>query len=436
MRRTRTGCLAGILVFLFCSCQGDGNRSKEGVTLTFWHSFVASTLPSLQELITRFETENPGIHIKAQYIPTGDALSQKLITAIQSRTAPDISWIHSDFIQHLAESRAIYPLQPFIEGPEGLPAEAVADIFTPLLRAGEWRDTLYALPMEATSLALLYNRDLFRAAGLDPDHPPADWDELYRYTLQLTRDLDGDGKTDQYGFYIPVFPASGALSIWMVLQWTPFLWQAGGAFIDPAQSRVRFNSAAGVQALTLWKRLYDAMDFKRFSLAHDMAFFSQRLAMVMDGPWNLPRYRQLRNVDWAVAPLPAGPAGSATYLDGEGLAIFKQSLHPAEAWRFVKWILQPEIQAWFSQRSGYLPVRRSVLQLPAYQRYLQEDAPLRAFVMQMQVGRAREPIDFYRIEINQTLAEAVEKSLTGGMDPGMTLDAAAARANALLQQPH
>jgi len=406
------------------------------VTLTFWHSFVASTRPALEELIQRFEAENPGLHIKAQYIPTGDALSQKLITAVQSRTAPDISWIHSDYIQHLAEARAIFPLKSFLEGPEGLSAQELADIFPPLLRAGEWRDTLYALPMEATSLALLYNRDLFRAAGLDPDHPPSNWDELYRYAMQLTRDRDGDGKIDQYGFYVPVFPASGALSIWMVLQWTPFLWQAGGEFINPEQTQVRFNSPAGVQALSLWKRLYDGMDFKTFSLAHDMAFFSQRLAMVMDGPWNLPRYRQLRNVEWAVAPLPAGPAGAATYLEGEGLAIFKQTRYPREAWRFIRWILQPEIQAYFSQQSGYLPVRRSVLQLPAYQTCLQADAPLRAFVMQMQAGRAREAIDYYRVEINQTLAEAVEKSLAGGLDPQIALDAAAARANALLQKPH
>ena len=79
---------------------------------------------------------------------------------------------------------------------------------------------------------IIYNKDLFRKAGLDPDHPPKDWNELYEFARKLTVDKNRDGKTDQYGFYVPVFPASGQLSIWMVLQWAPFLWQAGGTEID------------------------------------------------------------------------------------------------------------------------------------------------------------------------------------------------------------
>lgn len=425
--------LTVLLLLLLLACRQE-SREEGQVTLTFWHSFVASTLPALQQLIADFEGSHPGIRIKAQYIPTGDALSQKLITAIQTRTAPDISWIHADFIQYLVEADAIYPMRHFIDREDGLSAADMADFFPPLLAAAEWRRTLYALPMEATCLALLYNRDLFRQAGLDPQHPPATWEELYDYTLKLTRDRDGDGKTDQYGFYVPVFAASGPLSIWMVLQWTPFLWQAGGSFINPEQTQVLFNQESGVQALAFWKKLYDAMQFKTFSTAHDLAFFSGSLAMVMDGPWNLPRYRQLRGVDWAVAPLPAGPAASATYLAGEEIAIFKQSAHPDAAWLFVKWITSPEVQARFSIQSGYLPVRQSVLQMPAYQAHLAADAPLRAFVEQMPRGRAREEIDFHRLEINQTIAEAVEQCLAGGRDPRTALDQAALRANNLLQQ--
>ncbi|NUM73244.1 extracellular solute-binding protein, partial [candidate division KSB1 bacterium] len=70
------------------SCNRNAPLSNKS-TLTFWHSFVASTIPALEELIEKFEASHPGIEIKAQYVPTGDALVQKLITAIQSQTAPD-----------------------------------------------------------------------------------------------------------------------------------------------------------------------------------------------------------------------------------------------------------------------------------------------------------------------------------------------------------
>jgi multiple sugar transport system substrate-binding protein len=424
--------IIGLLLF-FAGCGGKTERTDGKVQITFWHSFVASTVPAFNELIKKFEEEHPGIVIKAQYVPTGDALIQKLVTSVQSHTAPDISWIHADFIDKLVEANAIYRMDEFLFGSDSLPRADLEDIFPPLLQGATWKGTLYAMPMEATSLALLYNRDLFRTAGLDPDHPPANWDELLEFARKLTVDRDGNGLPDQYGFFVPVFPASGDLNIWMILQWTPFLWQAGGAEIDADQTHVLFNSIAGVQALTLWRTLYQDLNFGTFGIAHDIGFASQRLAMVMDGPWNLPRYREIKNFDWAITPLPAGPVKRATYVAGEHMAIFRQSAHPAEAWMFVKWMLKPEVQAMFSMKSGYLPVRRSTLTLQSYKDYLATDRALKAFVDQMAVGQGRLPIDDHRIEINRYLAEAIEKATLGAQDPKAMLDEAAAKSDALLR---
>ncbi len=428
----------GMLLGGLCAtpgCTRHQESTKGKVTVTFWHSFVSNTIPAFNELLARFERENPGILIKAQYVPTGDALIQKLVTAIQSRTAPDISWIHSDFLDKLVESGALYRMDEFLHGPEGLSDSAYADIFPQLLEGARWRDTLYAMPMEATSLALLYNKDAFARAGLDPNHPPATWEELRQYAHRLTVDLDGNGTIDQFGFFVPVFPSSGDLNIWMNLQWTPFLWQAGGREIAPDQSRVLFDSDAGVKALALWKSMYDDMHFSTFGIAHDIGFASQKLAMIMDGPWDLPRFREIRTFAWAVAPLPAGPVRRATYLAGEHMAIFRQSTHPKEAWTFVKWMLQPEVQAFFSMKSGYLPVRRSTLALKEYQAYLAKDHALKAFVDQMGVAQARAPIDRHRVEINRFIAEAIERATLGGQDPKAVLEEAAAKCNALLREP-
>lgn len=423
--------LAPILL-LVASCGGGREPAEEIVTLTFWHSFVASTRPALGELIERFEAEHPGIRISAQYVPTGDGLVQKLIASVRSETAPDISWVHGDFLGELARVGAIYPMEEFVRGPNGLSEEAFADVFPELLAGASWRDTLYALPMEATLLALFYNRDLFREAGLDPERPPETWDELRVYTRALTMDGDGDGRMDHYGFYVPALSASGPYGVWMVLQWSPFLWQAGGRMMDPTQAAVRYDGTAGVQALALWRDLYRDMGSPAYSFGHDLGFASQRVAMVMDGPWDLPRFRDL-DFDWGIAPLPRGSAAQATYLDGEHLAIFRQSEHPEAAWTFIKWMLRPETQAFFSAESGYLPVRRSVLDLPDYRAHLARDPGLRAFVEQIQLGRAREPMDAHQVEINRHLAEAIEKVLVGGIEPQRALTEAAAKSNRLLQ---
>ncbi len=412
-------------LFVAAGCRNAPEDVNGRVTITFWHSFVASSIPSLEGLLKEFERDNPGIHIQAQYVPTGDALGQKLVASIQSRTAPDVSWIHSDFLSMLVEADAVFPIEHFLVGPDTTWRDSLGDIFPALLSGCRLGDTLYSLPMEATSLALLFNKDAFHAAGLDPERPPADWSELIKDTRQLTVDRDGDGKIDQYGFFVPVFPASGDLNIWMNLQWLPFLWQAGGREFTDDLRRSTFNSEAGVKALAVWKTLYDLEDFSRFALAHDLAFASGKVAMILDGPWNLPRYRAIQGMRWAVAPLPAGPEGAATYLDGEQLVIFKQSKHADAAWTFVKWILRPDVQARFSMQSGYLPVRRATLDLSEYKAFLASDPALKAFVDQMPVGRSRRITPQHQLEINRALAEAIEQATLGKQDPKACLDRAA-----------
>ncbi|MBN1465659.1 ABC transporter substrate-binding protein [candidate division KSB1 bacterium] len=418
---------------LFCRC-GEKESAGDTVTIKFWHSFVASTMPALEELLDRFEAEHPQIKIKAQYIPTGDALIQKLITAVQSKTAPDISWIHADYLGNLVGADAIYDLDHFIKGENGIPAAELADIYPSLIQLASWRKTLYSMPMEATNLGLIYNKDHFRAAGLDAESPPQNWQELHDTALKLTFDKDGDGRFEQIGLFVPIYPSSGPLNAWMVWQWMPFLWQAGGYMINEEQTEVLFNSPAAIQATTLWKNLYDALDMRSFTTDYDISFAANRISMAFDGPWNLPRFAELlKDIDWAVAPLPAGPVKSATVTGGEYLAIFKQSQHPNEAWAFIKWIIQPEIQAFWSMKSAYLPIRKKTLEIPEYQAYLQDHPHLRSYVEQMEYSQAPRPFDFYMMESTLLLAEALERATLGRIDPATALNEAAQKASKLLQ---
>lgn len=428
-----------IILFLivFQSCGGKNENEQKGVvTITFWHSFVSSTVPAFNDLIADFEKEHPGIKIKAEYIPSGDALIQKLITAIKSNTAPDISWLHSDFMENLVEANAIYKMEKFINGPNGISKEDMDDIYPALLQLSSWRDTLYSLPMEATNLALLYNKQMFRDAGLDPNHPPQTWDELYQDAKKLTFDKNGDGKFDQVGLFFPIYPAAGPLGPYMVWQWMPFLWQAGGYMINKEQTQVLFNSQAGVQALTLWQKVYNDMHLGTFTIDYDVAFASKRLAMAMDGPWDLPRYRELlKNLDWGFAPLPSGPSKRATVVGGEYLAIFKQCQHPDSAWQFIKWMIKPETQAKWAMSSGYLPIRHAVLSIPQFQNYLKEHPRYKVFVDQMDYTQAQRPIDYGGMEISKNLAQAIEEATVGHKDPKQALDDAAAKSNAILKSP-
>jgi len=288
--------------------------------------------------------------------------------------------------------------------------------------------------MEATNLALLYNKDMFKAAGLDPEKPPRNWDELYTYSKKLTIDKDGDGRIDQTGMFIPVYPAAGPLGSWMVWQWEPFLWQAGGDVIDSAQTKVLYNSPEGVRALEYWQKIFRELKLNTFTSDADAAFASGRLALLMDGPWNLPRFKNLlKNLNWAFAPLPAGPVKQATVVGGEYLAIFKQSKNPDAAWKFLKWLIKPDVQAFWAMKSGYLPIRHAVLNVPEFQQYLKENPNFAVFVHQMEFGNAQKPIDHGGLEITRNMAEAIEKATIGNIDAKRALDEAAEKSNKILK---
>ncbi len=421
-------------VLLLAGCGGDEAGAEDEVTITFWHSLVASTRPALAELIERFEEEHPDINIDEQYIPTGNALVQKLITAVQSNTAPDISWVRAHYMEDLVKADAIYKMSRFIDGPDGLTDSTMQDIYPALLQYASWQDTLYSMPMEATNLALIYNRDHFREAGLDPSDPPENWQELRAYAEELTVDIDGDGDHDRIGFAVPAQAATGPRGSYMMWEWIPFLWQAGGFLINEEQTRVLFAEPPGVEALTLWSDIYDMQDQGGFTNNYLMAFVSGNASMFLDGPWNLPRYPELlEGMDWAIAPLPAGPEKQATVVAGEYLAIFKQSEHPEAAWTFVKWIIQPETQAFWSKKSAYLPVRASVLELPEYRQFLSENPAHAAFAEQMEFAMAQRPMDYHAVEIQRLLAMALEQATVGTRSAEEALSEAARESNQLLQ---
>ncbi len=213
----------------------------------------------------------------------------------------------------------------------------------------------------------------------------------------------------------------------------PYFWQAGGVMINEDQTQVLYNSPAGVEALSLWQDIFWSLGLSNYTTDYDVAFASGHLAMAMDGPWNLPRFnKMLKNLDWSIAPLPAGPKGRATIVGGEYLAIFKQSEHPEAAWKFLKWVIQPRVQAFWSMKSGYLPNRRTVNDVPEFQKYLEDHSNFKVYVDQMEVARAQQSIDYYGLQITRHLAEAIEKATIGKMDPKTVLDEAAEKSNALL----
>ena len=157
------------------------------------------------------------------------------------------------------------------------------------------------IPQNLSSLVVYYNRDLFRGAGVPEPRDGWTWDDFLRAARALTRDIDGDGRIDQYGVGTEV-------SIFRV---APFIWQNGGDLVDNPQAptRLALDTPAAREAIQWFVDLQvkhraapDAVAEKAES--SESRFLNGRLAMFLNSRRGVPTYRTVTGFDWDVAPLP------------------------------------------------------------------------------------------------------------------------------------
>jgi ABC-type glycerol-3-phosphate transport system substrate-binding protein len=415
------------ILFTLFGCGKSPQKKGKKTEIIFWHSYVAATTPALKKLVERFEAEHPDITLKAQYVQTGDSLLQKLAAAVTTGTAPDVCWVHDNWLAALSREDLIYDLDELAQQYGGFSAEDKKDIVAPMLATGHYKGKFRMMPLEATSVALAYNRDLFRKAGLDPDKPPRDWKEFVEYGKRLT--IRKDGRVEQWATTVPVFTGLQieSYTVWL---WDVFLWGEGGLYADPSGEKVAFNSEAGVRALQFWVDLQHKYGIGSMSTP-EQGFESQKVAMSLMGSWDLPHLKDM-DFDWAMAPVPAGSKKRVAPLGGEYLVVFRQTQHPKEAWEFVRWFVSPEIQEWWSKESKYLPIRLSALDSPTYKTFLETDPGLKVFAEQMRYAYAEPILLDQASEIDLALFSALEKAMRKVMTPRAALEEAAKKANEIL----
>lgn len=172
----------------------------------------------------------------------GPASESGIIMAYAGGTAPDVVYANFRLLRNYVGQGFLRPLDDLVARDPEVLKRVQPGVLKELYVDGR----LYSIPYSQFVQALYYRKDLFRAAGLDPNKPPSTWDEFYEAAKALTIPEKG-----QWGF---VF-AQGTESYW----WINFLWQAGGevAVPDPKTGMhlASFNSDAGVAALEFYRKL-------------------------------------------------------------------------------------------------------------------------------------------------------------------------------------
>ena len=251
-----------------------GATSIHAETIAWW-------LPNWDEkpahaIVADYETANPGEKVEI-VLTTWDTMAQKILVGLQSHNAPDV-------VTELESRTLRYARKNLLTDLTGVVTKlGKDDLVSSALATGEFESHYYSIPFRHDGAGLYYNKDLFTAAGLDPEHPPQTWAQLVEYCKKLT--VTKDGQTTQYGIAWPLGNVNNGVERFLAL-----LFDHGGKLFNQDQSRFTLDTPEAISALDALVGLFKIGIAAPSSLEVDNTalrelFLNRRIAMYYSGPF-------------------------------------------------------------------------------------------------------------------------------------------------------
>lgn len=371
--------VAGSLLFSSCApatptvekvSEAPTVATKAPVTISFWHTYSEAEMLMMNDtIIPAFEKEHPNIKVESVQIPYNE-LRRKLITAISGGTSPDLMRSDIIWVPEFADMGALVALDELMPDFN----QYKDAVFPGPLSTNFLNGHYYGLPLDTNTRVLVYNKDMFKAAGVTK--PPETMDEF----LAVCKQIKTLGK-DKFCF------AEGGTYAWGV---NPWIWSFGGDVTD-LKMTIASGYLDGPKTKSAYEFLKNMLDLGY--LHPGMAgggvdtwggFGKDEIAMILEGPW-FPTIFGTKK-DYGYALMPAGPGGHISVTGGEDIVLFKQSLHKEEAAEFIRFVLSEWSQLKEAEL-GQVPVLLSALKSD----YIVKHPFYPIFLEQLKTAKARTP---------------------------------------------
>src|SRR5215208_7182136 len=374
----------------------DGPR----VDLAFWNGFTGGDGPFMRDMVKHFSQQHQNIQVKMNVQQWADYY-QKVPQAVASGRGPDVGVMHVDQLATNAARNVIIPLD---------------DVAKNVWDAGIYQEKRYGIPLDTHPLGFYYNTAHLEKAGIsDPPQTREEHDEAL-------------AKLKEAGFKAPFWQSS----TWPAhLMFMSLLWQFGGDLYNGDATQAAWNSDAGVQALT-WQTELITKGYSPKNVSQDadyIAFKNQKNSFHWDGIWQTQDL-QKTDVPWAVAPLPQIGSQRGVWGNSHNLVIMRQpspdqnKLQASKV--FINWISEHSLD-W--AKGGQVPARNSVRESEGF-KALKEQSTFAKQIGYVHFPPAVPGVGDAQLEMEQ----AVNRAVLGKQSPKASLDQAAKRANALLEQ--
>ncbi len=425
LKRTLAGTLlAGALALGFAS----GAWAKVELTMYYPVAVGGPLTKVVDGLVADFMKENPDIEVKAVYAGNYNDARIKALAALRAGQPAQLSVMFSIDIYELIEQDAIIAFDDIVETDE---ERAWLNKFYPaLMENGKTGGKTWGIPFQRSTIVMYYNKDAFRDAGLDPDKPPATWDELAAMGKKLVK-KDASGQVQRWGVMIP----STGYPYWMFGALTM---QNDQVLMNREGNQTYFDAPGAVGALEYWLDLgktHGVMPEGTIEWATlRQNFLEQNTAIMWHSTGNLTVVKKKAGFDFGVAMLPASKR-RGTPTGGGNFYIFKKTT-PEErtaALKLIRFLTQPERTAEWSMKTGYLGTRPDAYETQALKDYVMKFPP--AAVARDQLEFATAELSTYQTgRVRKLLDDAIQAALTGTKSPSEALGAAQKQADRLLKR--
>jgi multiple sugar transport system substrate-binding protein len=407
-----------VAALALAGCGGGGSGSSGKTTVVVWDGYEDVQGKNITALIAQYNKEHPDVQV-TQLVSSSDRVLQKVLTAVRGGTPPDVAYMFGSWSPNIAKIPQVVDMSSYVKDPSW----KWNDFYEGERKAATVGTKIVGVPALVDNLAIVYNKTLFKQAGVAPPTPSWTWDDFRAAAKQLT-----DPSKKQYGWLIPADGTED--TVW---HYDAMLWEAGGDILTPDNTQAAFNSAAGVKALTMLQQMavtdhsvyLDTTNSNGTKLMN-----SGKIGMLVTGPWALSGYP---DINYGVQIMPEFPGGSHATIAGPDMwVMFDNNGHGEAAWQFMQWLTAAEQVKADAMESGHLPIRNSVV-TPSFLKAFDQKFPGEGLFAQnlTNVTKARPVITSYD-QISRIMAEAVVKVMLGQGDPKSSLDDAANQVNQVL----
>lgn len=435
-RRTAT-----IVMLLFsalaCACGGRLNLPSAsgseppvsvGVTeLTLYYPVqVDGQMAQLiEDLATQFNSETPGVSVSIDFTGNYSETLDKLTASMIAGNPPDLVILDTPQLLTMIASDMVEPLDDFIFEDGGY--SYINDFFPGFMVNSVYEGKIYSIPFQRSALLMYYNKDHFREAGLNPDRPPQTWHEMAEYAQRLTK-TDPDGNT-RWGILIP----EGVYNL------APFILSNsahGENLMAPDGKKALFYSPENVEAVQYLidlSSLYGAAPkepMKQETAAP--SFIDGKASIVQMSSGNLAAVHNRANFDYGVAMLPKSKR-FASIAGGGNIHMVKNTDmgQKRAAWRFIRWVTQPERQAQWNVDTGYIAARKSAFETTIMESYYREVPEARAAYNQLDTCYSGFCV-FEAGRLSSILEGYIRRAMSGELSADEALAAAQKEADSIL----